>query len=102
MRILIVEDEPEIAELLGAQLYDAGFENDRVGSLGEATNAVRRFPYELVLLDRRLPDGDGLAYIPNIRLLQPEAHRPGDGAGRPKRQGDGIGRRRGRLRHQAL
>jgi two-component system, OmpR family, response regulator len=72
MRILIVEDEPEIAELLGGQLYDAGFESDRVGSIGEAINALQRFPYELVLLDRRLPDGDGLAYIPNIRSLRPE------------------------------
>lgn len=72
MRLLIVEDEPEIAALLGEQLQDAGLECDRVGSIGEAVDALRNFPYELILLDRRLPDGDGLASIPSIRSLRPQ------------------------------
>jgi two-component system OmpR family response regulator len=72
MRILIVEDEPEIAALLADQLSSAGFESDRSGSIGEAIDALQTFPYELVLLDRRLPDGDGLACIPNLRSLRPE------------------------------
>lgn len=72
MRLLIVEDEPEIAALLGEQLQDAGLECDHVGSIGEAVDALRNFPYELILLDRRLPDGDGLASIPSIRSLRPQ------------------------------
>lgn len=71
MRILIVEDEREISKLLAEQLQNAGFESDRVGSLVDAIDALRAFPYELVLLDRRLPDGDGLSHIPNIRSLRP-------------------------------
>jgi DNA-binding response OmpR family regulator len=71
MRILIVEDEPEIAALLGEQLRDAGFECDRVGSIGDAVDALRGFSYELALLDRRLPDGDGLSALPSMRAVSP-------------------------------
>jgi two-component system, OmpR family, response regulator len=70
MRILIVEDEPEIAQLLTEQLQDSGLECDRVITIADALTALKSFAYELVLLDRRLPDGDGLAAIPQIRGLR--------------------------------
>ena len=37
---------------------------DHVASLGEAFEAVIQFPYRAILLDRRLPDGDGIGLIP--------------------------------------
>jgi DNA-binding response OmpR family regulator len=71
MRILLVEDEPELAALLSRSLATLGFAVDRVGRLDEAAAAARGAAYAVVILDRRLPDGDGIAAIPEFRRLQP-------------------------------
>jgi two-component system, OmpR family, response regulator len=71
MRILIVEDEPEMALLMTRRLARAGFDCDRTGSIGEAVEALRLFPYSLVLLDRRLPDGDSADHTSRFRALRP-------------------------------
>jgi two-component system OmpR family response regulator len=71
MRILIVEDEPDMAVLIHRRLGRAGFESDRAGSIGEAMEALRANSYSLVLLDRRLPDGDGAKSIPALREMRP-------------------------------
>lgn len=67
MRILLVEDEPELALTLVARLNDEGFVVDHFGSLGAAIEAVMGADYRAVLLDRRLPDGDGLSLLPVLR-----------------------------------
>jgi DNA-binding response OmpR family regulator len=72
MRILIVEDESEMAVLIRRRLGRAGFESDNAGSIGEATEAFRANDYALVLLDRRLPDGDGADCIPAMRQIRPD------------------------------
>jgi two-component system OmpR family response regulator len=71
MRLLVVEDEPDMALLIGRRLDRAGFSCDKAASIGEALEALRQFPYDLVLLDRRLPDGDSAAHIGEIRALRP-------------------------------
>ncbi|SFK03546.1 response regulator transcription factor [Methylocapsa palsarum] len=71
MKILIVEDEPDIVRLLAGQLDNAGFDCDPVGSMSDALTSLKRYPYHLMLLDRRLPDGDSIAFLPNIRRLRP-------------------------------
>ena len=71
MRILLVEDEPEIAASLSARLTSDGFTVDRASSLGEAIEAVLGAPYRAILLDRRLPDGDGLGLLPVVRTRRP-------------------------------
>jgi DNA-binding response OmpR family regulator len=72
MRILIVEDQPEMARLISKRLGKAGFFYDTAATLGEALEALKQFPYELMLLDRRLPDGDGADAVPDIRHLRPQ------------------------------
>ena len=67
MRILLVEDEPELGATLASRLKNEGFVVDLAASLGEAIEAVLGAEYRLVLLDRRLPDGDGLALLPVLR-----------------------------------
>ncbi len=67
MRILMVEDEPELGATLASRLKNEGFVVDLAASLGEAIEAVLGAEYRLVLLDRRLPDGDGLALLPVLR-----------------------------------
>lgn len=67
MRILLVEDEPELGGAVAARLGSEGFIVDHFGSLGEAIEAVLGADYRAVLLDRRLPDGDGLALLPVLK-----------------------------------
>ena len=71
MRILLIEDEPEMAQLIASLIVEAGYEIDRAGSGGEALEAIKRYSYDLMLLDRRLPDGDGLALLPEFRATRP-------------------------------
>jgi DNA-binding response OmpR family regulator len=67
VRILLVEDEPELAAVTAARLAAEGYVVDRFGTLGEAIEAVLSAEYRAVLLDRRLPDGDGLSLLPVLR-----------------------------------
>ena len=63
MRVLIVEDEPDLASFLSSLLLDAGLVVDRVGSIEEALEALHNAPFDIAIVDRRLPDGDGLSIV---------------------------------------
>jgi DNA-binding response OmpR family regulator len=63
-RILLVEDDPALAREIVCALERNHWLIDHVTSLGEAFEAVIQFPYRTILLDRRLPDGDGIGLIP--------------------------------------
>jgi DNA-binding response OmpR family regulator len=67
LRILLVEDEPELGATMASRLGREGFIVDHFGRLGHAIEAVMQAEYRVVLLDRRLPDGDGLALLPVLR-----------------------------------
>lgn len=67
MRVLLVEDEPEMAAALRAALKKYDVVVDHVATLADAAEVVRHNAYAAVLLDRRLPDGDGLSLIPGLR-----------------------------------
>lgn len=69
MRILLVEDEVELAAALRGALARRGFVVDWVPDLAQARVAVREAGLRAVLLDRGLPDGDGLGLLPVIRAL---------------------------------
>lgn len=71
MRILIVEDQTEIALQLSTRLAASGYAADVAGTLDDAVEAIRQFDYPLIVLDRRLPDGDGLSVLPTLRQLRP-------------------------------
>jgi two-component system, OmpR family, response regulator len=71
MRILLVEDEAEFAEALRGALERDRFTVDWAASLALASEASRSGVHELVLLDRTLPDGDGLSLIPQLRSDTP-------------------------------
>ena len=66
-RILIVEDEPDIQELLNAYLRDAGYETAVAGDGAAALNAFDNAPFDLVLLDVMLPKLDGFEVCRRIR-----------------------------------
>lgn len=71
MRILLVEDHAELANRIARRIRSAGFLVDHVDSIEEAVLALQSHAYSVTLLDRRLPDGDGLSLIPYIRAGQP-------------------------------
>jgi len=60
MRILVVEDDPEIADLLCRAVRRVGWAPDLAQTARAALEAIRIVEYDLVVLDLGLPDGDGL------------------------------------------
>lgn len=67
MRVLLVEDEPEMASALAAALKGHDMVVDRVATIDMAREAILSNGYGAILLDRQLPDGDGLTLIPKLR-----------------------------------
>jgi DNA-binding response OmpR family regulator len=67
MRLLLVEDEKELADALTAALERQGVVIDHAMLLADAHELTRQNTYDAILLDRRLPDGEGLAFIPQLR-----------------------------------
>ena len=70
-RLLVVEDEPTILELLSGSLRFAGFDVLTAASGREALRAAAAVRPDLILLDVMLPDGDGFDVIRAIRAGGP-------------------------------
>ena len=62
----MVDDEPDIRELLERTLLKMGLDVDAVGSLAEAKERLKASRYDLCLTDMRLGDGDGLELVRHI------------------------------------
>ncbi|MBY8821944.1 response regulator transcription factor [Sphingomonas colocasiae] len=71
VRILLVEDEMEMAAALRSVLEREGFVVDHVHSFADAREAAIDGDHDLVLLDRTLPDGEGLSLLPELRRGNP-------------------------------
>ena len=67
MRILVVEDEPRIAAFLAQGLREEGHRVELAADLSGARAAFDTGRFDLLLVDRRLPDGDGLDLIRELR-----------------------------------
>jgi DNA-binding response OmpR family regulator len=59
-RMLLLEDEADIAELLALALDGEGYVVDLAATVAEARTRLDTLVYTLVIADLRLPDGDGL------------------------------------------
>ena len=66
IRVLVVDDEPDIRELLDLTLARMGLAADCAGSLAEAKRLLKNGRYRLCLTDMRLPDGEGLDLVRHI------------------------------------
>lgn len=71
MRILLVEDEMDMAGALTAALSRHDIVVDHAATLEIAEEACRARVHDAVLLDRKLPDGEGLSLIPKLRRDRP-------------------------------
>lgn len=67
MKALVIEDEKKIAGFLKRGLEDEGHRVDVAADIAAARNALTLGEYDLILVDRMLPDGDGLDLIRSLR-----------------------------------
>lgn len=67
MRILVVEDEVELAGAIAVGLRREGYAVDVAHSVSDAVDRLVVTPYDLITLDLNLPDGDGLDLARRIR-----------------------------------
>lgn len=65
-RVLVVDDEPDILELLELTLLRMGLEVERAGNVREALQRLDNKSYNLCLTDMRMPDGEGLEIVRHI------------------------------------
>ena len=63
VRLLVVEDEHRLAARLARGLREEGFAVDTASTVSEGRERVIETPYDLVLLDVRLPDGSGIDLV---------------------------------------
>jgi len=66
-RIALVEDHDRIAALICKALSNAGIEVDVFGRLDQAWQGLKLEPYAAVVIDRGLPDGDGMELLKRLR-----------------------------------
>ena len=67
MRLLVVEDERELAALMRDALERVGFAVDLAPSLAGADDHIALTRYDALILDLALPDGDGLSLLRRLR-----------------------------------
>ncbi|SDN67968.1 response regulator transcription factor [Vreelandella arcis] len=66
-RILLIEDHDRLAHLMCKGLLAAGIAVDVVDRIDSAWVAIQQMPYQALVLDRGLPDGDGLVLLKKVR-----------------------------------
>ena len=70
--LLLVDDDRHVLSSMSEWLREQGYKTDTASELGEAMAAVDRKPYDLVLADIRLADGDGFDLLAHCRKTRPE------------------------------
>ncbi len=66
-RILIVDDEPDIRELLDITLSRMGMDTDAAADISSARRLLKERAFDLCLTDMKLPDGNGLQLVEHIQ-----------------------------------
>ena len=73
-RLLLVDDDARLTDMVGAYLRHNGFEVDTAGSLAAARSRLQQESFDALVLDLMLPDGDGLDFTRELRS-QPRTRR---------------------------
>lgn len=66
LRVLVIDDEPDIRELLELTLIKMGLDVATAASVGAAKLSLNNQPFDLALTDMRLPDGEGIEVVRHI------------------------------------
>jgi DNA-binding response OmpR family regulator len=72
-RILVIDDEPNLLRTLSLILQRSGYEVTSASTAEEARNAIKECDYNLIFLDLKMPDINGLDLLPEIREENPDA-----------------------------
>ena len=70
-QILIVDDEPDIREVLELTLGRMNLETRSASNVEEARHLLEQFRFDLCLTDMRLPDGNGIGLVKHIQESYP-------------------------------
>ncbi|KKC35308.1 transcriptional regulator [Devosia epidermidihirudinis] len=70
MRLLLVEDEQQMAEALSAAMARFNIVVDHAPTLQFAEEAVQNNVHDVIVLDRQLPDGDGITLLSYLRSIR--------------------------------
>jgi len=73
-RLLLIDDDTRLTDMVGGYLRHNGFEVDTAGSLAAGREQLKQGAYDALLLDLMLPDGDGLDFTRELRS-QPRTRR---------------------------
>ena len=65
--ILLIDDEPAITESLAYAFSRVGMTSESASSLCQATERLNASPFDLIILDLMLPDGNGLDWLKAVR-----------------------------------
>lgn len=71
--VLIVDDEADLCENLWEILHERGYRVHMTHDVSEATQSLVNSSFQIVLLDMKLPDGNGVEVMQQVRLTNPEA-----------------------------
>jgi CheY-like chemotaxis protein len=74
--VLIVDDEQQYVEIIGAFLENLGLQVSYAYDAGDALFRIRNQPPDLILLDVMMPEMDGLTLIGRVRLMFAEMRTP--------------------------
>jgi two-component system, cell cycle response regulator len=72
--IILVEDDAHVSHLISRQLTRAGYAVKAAGTIGAAREMIGKCQWDLAILDRHLPDGDGLDLCRELRLACPHGY----------------------------
>ncbi|MBS1782744.1 MAG: response regulator transcription factor [Bacteroidetes bacterium] len=67
MKVLIVEDEPGLANTIAAYLAEDKYHCEITSTISDARNRIECFTYDCILLDLMLPDGNGLTLLGELK-----------------------------------
>jgi len=70
MKMLLVEDEPELARDILEYFSHEDYLIEKAATMEEALDRIRQFEYDCILLDIGLPDGNGLTILEKLKSLK--------------------------------
>lgn len=71
-KVLIIDDQDALREIIAKRLKRNGYEVIQTGTAAEGLAYIKDILFDTILLDIKLPDGDGLKLLPQIKELQPD------------------------------
>jgi len=70
-RVLIIDDEPDICELIEITLMRMGFQTQSAYTVADARSLLKKETFDLCLTDMRLPDGNGIELVQHVQNNYP-------------------------------